>query len=315
MRRIGLMLLTAALSGCVAVWGSGYHVESEDANGGAIRFDHVVISARAVAVHANELCSKYQRVAVVQQERHSVVLPGGSIGEISYNCQPLPPVIEASVATTMSHPPEPTGKSGSGYVIDASGSIVTNFHVVNGCVKISARHSDNSAVVTVAASDQTNDLALLKGTLQGTTPPRFRSGSGIRPADSVIAIGYPYAGLLSSTPQTSVGTVTALAGIADDTRMLQISAPVQPGNSGGPLLDSSGNVVGMVVATLDPLIVAKATGSIPQNINFAIKASVVREFLDTNGIKYASVPSGVAMAPADVSEIGTRAVVLVECTM
>jgi S1-C subfamily serine protease len=112
----------------------------------------------------------------------------------------------------------------------------------------------------------------------------------------------------------TTGTVTALAGIGDDSRFLQITAPIQPGNSGGPLFDISGNVVGTVVSTLDPMIVAKVTGSLPQNVNFAIKAGIVRGFLDAKGITYQTANSATRMDPADVSATGAKSVVMVECT-
>lgn len=127
-------------------------------------------------------------------------------------------------------------------------------------------------------------------------------------------MGYPYAGLLSTAPQVTTGSVTALAGIGDDSRFLQITAAIQPGNSGGPLFDLSGNVVGTVVSTLDPLIMAKLTGSVPQNVNFAIKSGTVREFLDAKGIGYQTASSTTRMDPADVSEAGAKSVVMVECT-
>ncbi|MBB3810626.1 hypothetical protein FHS81_002728 [Pseudochelatococcus contaminans] len=97
--------------------------------------------------------------------------------------------------------------------------------------------------------------------------------------------GYPLTGILTSSGNFTQGSVTALAGLRDDNRMLQISAPVQPGNSGGPLLDDAGNVVGVVVSKLNALKVAAATDDLAQNVNFAIKASVVQGFLEAQGIQ------------------------------
>jgi hypothetical protein len=86
--RLGCIALSMlALGGCIAVWGGAYHVESEDSSGGVIRYDHVIIPARAVFAHANEVCAKYQKVAVADGERYGVVLPGGSIDEISFSCK------------------------------------------------------------------------------------------------------------------------------------------------------------------------------------------------------------------------------------
>jgi serine protease Do len=98
-----------------------------------------------------------------------------------------------------------------------------------------------------------------------------------------------------------LGNVTASTGLRDDSRLLQISAPVQPGNSGGPLLDESGVVVGIVVSKLNALRLALATSDLAQNINFAIKASAAVEFTEAQGLKVrAAVPGGAVLRPADL---------------
>ena len=125
----------------------------------------------------------------------------------------------------------------------------------------------------------------------------FREGLPVRAGDAIVALGYPLSGLLATEANLSVGNVSALAGVADDTRYLQISAPVQPGNSGGPVLDASGHLVGIVTAKLNALRVARFTGDIPENVNFALKAEVARAFLDSKGIKYQMERSDKATAP------------------
>jgi serine protease Do len=85
--------------------------------------------------------------------------------------------------------------------------------------------------------------------------------------------------LLATSGNFTLGNVTAVAGLGDDTRILQISAPVQPGNSGGPLLDYSGNVVGVIEGKLNAITVFTLTNDLAQNVNFAIKANVVTNFL------------------------------------
>jgi S1-C subfamily serine protease len=92
-----------------------------------------------------------------------------------------------------------------------------------------------------------------------------------------------------------------------------MSAPVQPGSSGGALFDASGNVVGVVVTKLNAKVVAEETGDIPQNVNFAVKASVAREFLRDHGVPFRTAPSRVARSNADVGEIGRQVTILVEC--
>jgi S1-C subfamily serine protease len=222
---------------------------------------------------------------------------------------PAPPV----VSTPPPAPPSAEKSSGSGYAIDDVGDVVTDNHVVAGCQTLTLRRGERVVPAELVASDERNDLAVVKGALPDLLPIKFRDGKSIRAGDAVIAMGYPYAGLLAMTPQTTTGTVTALAGIGGDSRMLQVTAPIQPGNSGGPLFDLHGNVVGTIVATLDPLVIAKATGSIPQNVNFATKSGIVRDFLDSKGLNYQTSASTVTMEPADVAEAGAKSVVMVGC--
>ena len=126
-------------------------------------------------------------------------------------------------------------------------------------------------------------------------------------------VGFPLHGLLASEANVTTGTISALAGLGNDTRFLQITAPVQPGNSGGPLLDQSGNIVGVVVSKLDTMRIAKATGDIPQNINFAINGTVARAFLDASGVEYETSASSTSMGAADIGAAAKKFTLIVEC--
>ena len=126
-------------------------------------------------------------------------------------------------------------------------------------------------------------------------------------------MGYPLAGLLASAANISTGIVSALAGIGDDSRYLQISAPVQPGNSGGPLLDASGHVVGIVTAKLDAIRTLDVTGDIPQNVNFAVSLGTLQSFLNANGVDYVLDDSKETKSPADIAADASRYTVLLEC--
>ena len=122
--------------------------------------------------------------------------------------------------------------------------------------------------------------------------------------EEIVTYGFPLPGALASSGNLTTGSLSALAGLGDDTRFLQITAPIQQGNSGGALLDASGNVVGIVTSKLNALKVAGITGDVPQNVNFAIKASLVRNFLEANGIEYVTTQSEKALP---VVKIGERA--------
>jgi S1-C subfamily serine protease len=188
------------------------------------------------------------------------------------------------VAARAAPPERHLDSTGTGFAVSEDGEIVTNHHVVADCAEVRVRPPGHEAMVgAVVARDAGNDLALLRAPAR-LPAAVLREGSGIRPGDSVVAVGFPLPELLASEANVTTGTVSALAGIGNDARFLQMTVPVQPGNSGGPLLDLEGRVVGVVVGKLDALKVASVTGDIPQNVNFAIKAGVVRTFLQANGV-------------------------------
>ena len=199
--------------------------------------------------------------------------------------------------------------TGSGFRVSSQGHVLTNAHVVRGCTEV---RIPPGGAVEVLAREGSSDLALLQAPA-GAPVAKFRQGRGIRPGASVVVVGYPLRGLLASEANVSTGAVSALAGPGDARRLIQITAPVQPGNSGGPVLDAAGNVVGVVVAKLDAIRIARSTRDIPQNVNFAISAGTTRTFLDAEGVPYETAPSDNAMDPADIAAAARKFTVLVEC--
>ena len=204
-------------------------------------------------------------------------------------------------------------RTGTGFIVSRQGHILTNHHVIDNCRTVRATIEGGTKELIVVATDSQNDLAVLK--LPGPLPTvaRFREGRTIRPGDSVVVVGFPLHGLLASEANVTTGTVSALAGLRNDTRFLQITAPVQPGNSGGPLLDQSGQIVGIVVSKLNAVTLAKATGDIPQNINFAINAVVAKSFLDSQSVEYETGTSSKKMEPAEIGAAAKKFTLLVEC--
>jgi S1-C subfamily serine protease len=222
---------------------------------------------------------------------------------------PSPPAPQ--VAGVVRRGPE---ASGSGFVVSDEGHIVTNRHVVNRCQSVSVRtDSVTSARAQVVAIHSRADLAVIRTDIPFTATASFRTGAAIRPGDDVVAVGFPLAGLLAEEPSVTTGSVSALAGIHNDPSILQMSAPVQQGSSGGPLFDASGNVVGIVVTKLNAQIVAEETGDLPQNVNFALKGDIARAFLDELAVRYQTAPSTTRMGNADVGDVGRRVTVMVEC--
>jgi len=203
---------------------------------------------------------------------------------------------------------------GSGFIVSSDGLVLTNAHVVPSCRAIHVTTaSGERRTASLAATDPQSDLALLRTKGGFSSVAAFRVGRTVRLGEDVIALGYPLHGLLASGVNVSSGTVSALAGIANDSTKLQISAPVQPGNSGGPLLDLSGALVGIVVAKLDAIKMAAAIGDIPQNVNFAIKADVARLFLEGQGVSLHVAQASAPRKKEDVAAMGRDFTVLVEC--
>jgi len=129
-----------------------------------------------------------------------------------------------------------------------------------------------------------------------------------------VALGFPLKGLLASEVNVSTGTVSALAGIANDTSKLQLSAPIQPGNSGGPLLDATGAVSAIVVEKLDALAMAKATGTIPEGIAFGVKGEIAVLFLRSAGVEPRMATQGMPRLEAsEVAQRGRPMIYLLEC--
>lgn len=136
---------------------------------------------------------------------------------------------------------------------------------------------------------------------------------GARLGEQVAAFGYPHLDLLATSGNFTLGNVTALAGIGNDTRYLQISAPVQAGNSGGPLLDQSGNLVGIVTLKLNAPKVLENSGDLMQNVNFALNTSVIASFLDFNGIRLLPASASGGLRPEELGDYAKSMSVLILC--
>lgn len=240
-------------------------------------------------------------------------------------------IADAENAAKNFHPDEPgsaggrrTGSSaarsggprlystGSGFYVTTTGHLVSNNHVVAGCAEVRVSEGDRSIPVKVLATDPERDLALVQLPHGVAATVAFREGPA-KLGENVVVMGFPLSGLLTSDAVVTTGIVSALAGPRDDRHLLQISAPVQPGNSGGPLLDSSGRLVGVVVATLSTLKIAQLTGAIPENINFAIKAEEARAFLKAHNVAVAAPPLSKEISTAAVADQALKYTVRLEC--
>jgi S1-C subfamily serine protease len=231
----------------------------------------------------------------------------------------IPTVAKSSDSETPA-PPEKSSKlvnvNGTGFVISTSGHVLTNNHVIKGCVGDVHGNLTGEPATTLrlVSQDETNDLALLQAADNFKEPAHNRAAA-MHSGDAIIAIGYPFHGLLTSDFTVTTGIVNSLSGILNDTRFLQISAQVEPGNSGGPLLDTSGNVVGVVAEKLNAVKFAKVTGDIPQNVNFAIKTGAVRDFLDNSVVPYHSAEPTTESKIAEIAKNARAYTMLISCSV
>jgi S1-C subfamily serine protease len=217
----------------------------------------------------------------------------------------------AAVDQTPLTPKAPGNSSGSGIIL-AKGAVVTNQHVVATCARIEVVQNGQPMSASVKKRDVKADLALLDvPTLVAGAYPSLRRRA--LNGEGVMVAGYPLSGFLSSDMIVTDGIVNALSGISNDSTLLQISAPVQAGNSGGPLIDKSGAVLGVVVSKLNALRAAAATGDLPQNINFAIKPEVLRRFLESENLSVNSVDGGSRLETEVLAERARAFTLKVEC--
>lgn len=188
----------------------------------------------------------------------------------------------ASETSQDLQPQEPTQTTemGTGFFVTNNGYLLTDFHVVTGAHLIQIKDGKGLRTAKLVARDPVNDLAVLKVDETTKCLPLGDSGK-VTLGQGVFTVGFPNPDVQGLSPKLTKGEVSSLAGLQDDPRMYQISAPVQPGNSGGCLVDDSGNVVGIISSKLNAVAMANATGDVPQNVNYALKISYAKLLLDT----------------------------------
>jgi len=174
-------------------------------------------------------------------------------------------------------PPE---SSGSGFFITEDGFLITNEHVVIQATQVRLVTSAGFISARVVKVDAANDLALLKAEGKFSALPVV-SSRALRMGNAVSTVGFPNIGLQGFAPKLAKGEIASLSGAGDDARYFQISAPLQPGNSGGALVDERGSVVGVVSAKLSARAALAASGSLPENVNYAVKSSFLLSFLES----------------------------------
>lgn len=203
--------------------------------------------------------------------------------------------------------------SGSGFFVNKNGYLVSNYHVVEMCQYVLAVMDGDLLNVKVVASDITNDLIV--GKVEELSNNNFLalSSDGAFLGDNVIAAGFPLAGTLSDNLKVTRGIVSSMSGLNNNYSEYQIDAAVQSGNSGGPLIDASGNVVGVVVSQLNKYAILQEREIIPENVNFAVKSQNVGVFLSANNIDFISKDSKKVIQNRVVAKSAEDSTVMLLC--
>ncbi|OGA52326.1 MAG: hypothetical protein A3G24_25510 [Betaproteobacteria bacterium RIFCSPLOWO2_12_FULL_62_13] len=204
--------------------------------------------------------------------------------------------------------------SGSGIVISRDGYILTNQHVVRQCESYEVIDDANRRLkAALQAVDVAKDLALLTVKEQFPSAAPVRKDAAPKLGEAVTVVGYPLVAVLGTRPTVGFGHISSTVGVRGKPTHMQISVPVQRGNSGGPVLDQAGNVIGVVVSKLDALKVAQRMGDLPQNVNFAIKGEVVRSFLEAQNVDFTASDAAAKLENTEIASRGAAVTVRVRC--
>jgi S1-C subfamily serine protease len=179
-------------------------------------------------------------------------------------------------------PPTQSTSSGTGFFISRSGHVATAAHVVANRSDLKVSFDGRMFAATVVAHSPSIDLAILKIDAVETPHLPIAARGSEALGDPIFTIGYPVSSLVGSQPIYSEGAVSALSGIDADKSFMQISAPIQPGNSGGPVVLDDGRVIGVVTSTAAIGSFVRMTGTLPQNINWAVRSDLLLTLMDSH---------------------------------
>lgn len=218
----------------------------------------------------------------------------------------------AASGAAQSQETEVSISGATGFYITPMGDLLTAAHVVEGCTSVFLYEGTYSKPAKVISIDKELDLALLRTVEKPASSATFRDGDLVL-AEPVVVVGFPLEGLLSPQHNVTTGSVSALAGAFNDSTMFQLTAPIQPGNSGGPVLDMSGNVIGVIRSKLDSAFMLSNVGIIPENVNFAVKLVYIDDFLRRSAVAPNHRSSDQILSAPAVAGQASKYTVLVRC--
>jgi uncharacterized protein len=202
--------------------------------------------------------------------------------------------------------------SGSAVCLTTNGYLLTSLHVIPNCREIRLAGKIVAQVMAIAPD---SDLALLKTDNNSLCKSKVMlpKNAGGALGENIIVAGYPLAKLLGGSLNVTSGLISSLVGVHGNKRFVQISAPIQIGHSGGPVLDGKGRLVGIVSHKLDAMKLANSTGSLPQNINFATKLETIKDFLNRHSVAYTTTASRSELNTMSIAEKARKTTFMITC--
>lgn len=179
------------------------------------------------------------------------------------------------------------GGSGTGFFVTPT-VVITNHHVIEDAKRVEITfQNDFTLSARVVAQDASNDVAVLivEGLESRVKPFLLGRTKGTKEGEKVYTVGFPLSTNLSTRHKISEGMINGLTGIKDDPTVFQISIPIQPGNSGGPLITTDGRIIGITSSGLSSAFYLNKYGVVPENVNFAVKADYIMPLLEIVGAK------------------------------
>ena len=248
------------------------------ANGQGVPKDYVeaykwilLAAAQGIEVAAKSVAS-FERIMTREQ-----IAEGQRLARNFKPRKALPAGSDSSPVAIVESRPQ---SSGTAFFITDDGYLITSGHVLGESTQARVITAAGILPARVVKVDAGNDLALLKAEGTFAALPVVASRA-VKLGGTVFTVGFPNLGLQGFAPKLSRGEIGSLAGPQDDPRYFQISTPVQPGNSGGALVDEHGNVIGVVAAKLSAKATLLASGALPENVNYAVKSSFLLGFLES----------------------------------
>ena len=189
--------------------------------------------------------------------------------------------------------------------------MVTNDHVVGICKKVAIIKDGKKEFLNILATDRINDLGLIKGNFISNDFLSIKI-DGPEMGEDIVAFGYPLTNSLSDSVKLTKGIVSSLSGPENNYSQIQIDAAIQPGNSGGPVLDMNGRVIGVASAGLSKLYMLETENYIPENVNFAVASPTLANFLKANQINIINKQLNISNTK-DLAKVGMPATAQLFC--